>query len=687
MAGAELKVNSSNIGNTATPQPVATQPVVEQPLQNISKSNENLARQLQASGQINTSNNLSKDIYSNVDINNIEAATKQEVGDVTPVGFEGLNLPTGFNEVFSTNSQILADSTNNIIDSLESQFNNQILPALASAAQDKKVLRGQLLGDVGVDGEESTRNLSLIQDADATYQQQVLAATNEFASQITEAALQNQAGQNDLLGQAVNLQSEFDARNTELFGTLFNNGVDTGLQTQQGKINELSYDNALFEASRLRSLRPGQTAFEATGLTTALEQAQLNQSALTGINLQQAQLQLDNNRSVVDQLSGRDNVLANAFDANGNLTAEARNLIDGDKQKYGSAVHTYYGVSVTGESDESGNLTIKQNITVTGDELGDHGLLMNLGFEGAEYNNLVADLKDDEKPHIIFEKQIANAINSGESHEAFNKVLLESDDANKMLIAMKNTSSDGSGFVYREIDMSGMNQADRGAMEQELASVNPREGSFFANMNDILGKYGEKGLAGNTNLDFSSIIDRMNSVEYQGVANQRISSGLPKNKALFPLVVTGTGGNVVMSALRDFVGDKEFSISSIDNVLPDVTFEMDGVRQTLDRLGYSASGDIGSIFRDNDSDLISAIIDGDAKRVSDITGKSSNELESLDLNLDYDKLKDFKNKMPVVVNQTTGGGDANRRQVLSGIASILAPNDTHRKGLLSILGL
>lgn len=601
--------------------------------------------------------------------------------------FDSINLPDAFADIFSTNSKIVSDSTNNVISSLENQFNNELLPAILSNAQDKKVVRGQMIGELGVAAEDSTRNLSAIQDADATFDQNILAATNTFVSQVTEAALQNQSSQNELVSQAANMQSQLDSQKTELFGVLFENGVNTGQMTQQGLANELNYDNSLFEASRLRSLRPGQSTFEATNLTRSLENIQINNSAMSDIQLQGAQLQLQNNRNLVNQVTDIRSSYRRAFENPTDPSSVA--WIESQKSQYGSAIHTYYSLQTDIEQDANGNMTLTENIIIDPDALSRHGVLMNLGFESTNYNSLVADMSESERPDVNFTNQVLNAINSGEASDVFNKVLLESNDGAKMLIAMRNTNESGTGFVYREIDTSSMSQSDKLSMDSELANIDQREAGFFSQMNDVLSRYSAKGLAGyDQNLDistsgseFSSLMDRLNSDDYSEVANMRITSGLPENKFLFPLIAAGTGGRNVMTALRGYVKADEINQSTLESTMNDLILESRNMGKVFEYLGYE--GNNAEILQNLDKELAQAILDGNVAKIARKTNRSKSEIEGL--NLSFNKMNAFRNDISEIVAQTTEGGDANRSQVMNSIASILSGNRDMEKLLINLL--
>ena len=241
---------------------------------------------LKQSGQIGVSA-INRSLYG---LDNLSATINQasqfNTPDVQAINYQGFqDLSGNQKSYFDSSSKIIADNTNNTINSLENGLKNKILPQILSNAQDGAIMSGQITGDLGLAPLDSSRNLSFVSNAQAIGQQQILASVNEFSQNLTNAVTAGQSNQVALLGQAnqaemSNKQFQFsrDQFMTQVKGTLFDNGKDTGQETLSLRGQIFNEDRALGQETGFIFNRGQNTGRE----TLALQNQIFNQDRALG---------------------------------------------------------------------------------------------------------------------------------------------------------------------------------------------------------------------------------------------------------------------------------------------------------------------------------------------------------------------------------------------------------------------
>lgn len=271
---------------------------------------------LKQSGQIGVSA-INRSLYGLDNLSStISQASQFNIPDVQPINYQGFqDLSASQKTYFDSSSKVIADNANNAINALENSLQNRVLPQILSNAQDGAIMSGQISGDLGLSPLSSSRNLSFVSNAQAVGQQQILASVNEFSLNLTNAVTAGQSNQVALLGQAnqaemANKQFQFskDQFMTQVKGTLFEGGRDTGLET-------LSLRNQLFNEDRALGQETGNVFRRGVNTgqeTMALKNQMFNQDRALGQETGSVFLRGVN--------TGQDTFAKNQFDFNSDLS-------------------------------------------------------------------------------------------------------------------------------------------------------------------------------------------------------------------------------------------------------------------------------------------------------------------------------------------------------------------------------
>ena len=444
---------------------------------------------LSNTGQLAPSN-LRTSLFGNAFLNNVlQSASTVDVPDVQPIDFTGTpGLEPAQAAFLSSQSAAIANQQNVVNNALESQFRDSVLPSIASAAQDQAVITGQISGQLGATPDQSTRNLSVIGDAQARGIQQTTAAFNEFSNSISQAAASAQAQQTALTGQAAQFQESnrnFDFSRdqylTEATGKLYDSisGAVGTQDTQAGELNQqqIASNYGALTAQSIQNQIANDTFQGIIDATNAQ-----NQLATTQTAYQNEQLNILNNSFAAG--TTQDLVLDEAgfTDANGILTAwsEGQTLYNGEEitpakleeatrvftnvqQRFGEGALLYYNVEKD-LLDPNSVPTLVATDSQIEEALTTKGMFLNnLGFDDA-YNNY-----DDGNIRDRYRQEVVSTLQSGEGNEAFNKIVINSPDQTKTLLAINTMTPNGAQkYEYYEVDMSQANSTDRAKFIQDL---------------------------------------------------------------------------------------------------------------------------------------------------------------------------------------------------------------------------
>lgn len=572
-----------------------------------------IEQSLRQSGQIGISA-INRSLYGLDSLSaTISQASQTNTTDVAPITFQTFTDLTGNQKTyFDASSRIIADNTNNAINSLENNLKGKILPQIQSNAQDQAIMSGQISGDLNLTPLDSSRNLSFVSNAQAVGQQQILASINEFSQNITNAVTAGQSNQVQLLGQAnqsemANKQFQFskDQFLTQVKGTLFDNGKDTGQQTlslrsqifnedralgaESGYIfkdgqatgaESLNLKNTLFQQDRALGQERG-TVFN-RGVTNGVDtfakdqfdfQSDISTKQLS-LNRDQFDLSKDEfiTRSTGDltlngQKDGR--VTLAKLDTISSIAAREQNteLVKQQvedykinilktqamiaefqpkssdqrqalRDKFGDGVELYWTGSVT--TDAKGNA--KTDVIYADDALATKGLFLNVNFENQNYKNAVtnAGIKPDDTPEFKLSRDVMNAIQNGKSTEMLNKIGIQSDNGEQVLLALKTNDKGDIGYTFKDIDLSKLSKDKRGELNQALANIDLKSPNLLQESNDVIQKY--------TNYrDISPIgyMQRLQGANFANNGQKSMTNTLPNNVQLMAGIIGSGKGNSI----------------------------------------------------------------------------------------------------------------------------------------------
>jgi len=575
-----MATDISTITQTATTQPVAQ---IDVALQAI----------LQSTGQLsNPTLDLNRTLYGNGLIKPValQASQIDLPGVKSTTDFGKLDLNSAQADYLKSASENISSSTNQNLLSLQNQFTNKILPAITSATQDRAVMQGQLLGQLGAPAETSTRNLSAIQDAQATGQQQILSSYQDFASQISTALNQSQANQVTLYGKAVDLeqqnkqfQFQQDQFLTNAMGTLYSKGVDTQAQTIGGKqanlnldLGKAQLDSAKFQNSIL--MNEDGTATEAG---QAYKDSIKNQYKLNDV---QAQEFLKLYQDAVNSATAESELFKQVQAGNPGAIAK----INQEAQIYGDGYRVYWKQGITLDSKGKPSRTLLYDDAA----LSQNGLFLNTDFNKEGYISLAKNMKEGDRPDVKFSTQIVNAIKNGSTPEALNKIGVQSNDGNVTMLALKNTNKEGVvGYQFKLIDMTGMTDVQKNQLSTAVLGVNPKSPNVLNDLQKVLNDNKAKlNFKDNTITGAEFMNNLVNdgyksngafqgglqpssptSVSFSKVANNRISSSLPPVAQMLAGVLGGITQNGFTALQKSTLMDANYTFSSLQVAAPDTS--------------------------------------------------------------------------------------------------------------------
>lgn len=526
----------------------------------------------------------------------ITQASQFDVPNVQSMSYQGFNnLDLNQRTYFDQSSKIIADNTNNAINALESNLRDRILPQIKSNAQDQAVISGQISGDLGLDPVNSSRNLSFISNAQAIGQQQVLASVNEFSNNLTNALTQGQGNQVQLLGQATQAEmankqfrEQQDQFLTQVRGKITRNGVDTGESTL-AKIGQdfqqnLSLRNQIFnEDISLSNLtgeifRQGQETGRDTfakdqfDFSSNLSTQQFDfskQTTLADMQFREDQfrtgatgdLYLDGVNQGIKTLAAQDTesvIQARDFNTeqvkkqiqsyeaniaqaksieqlfNPTTPEQAANLAS----QMGDAAGLYW--STQAEIDKDGNVTQVPVYNET--SIPQKGLMLNVDFNSQAYKDYVKNAGQDPNstPEALLANDVMNAISRGKAVESLNKIAIQSDNGNKTLLALKTSDNGETGYSFKSIDMSKLNDTDKQRLSTELYNLSTTSPNLLQEANSVISKYTDY-----RDLGAIEYMANLSSSEFNVQGNRAMTNTLPKNRQLMAGIIGSAKGNTV----------------------------------------------------------------------------------------------------------------------------------------------
>lgn len=566
---------------------------------------------LKSAGQIGVSA-INRSLYG---LDNLSSAITQantlNVPDVQGISYQGFSDLSGNQKVyFDKSSQIIADNTNNTINSLESSLKNKILPQIFSNAQDSAIISGQISGDLGLAPLDSSRNLSFISNAQAVGQQQILASVNEFSQNLTNAVTAGQTNQVSLLGQAnqaemANKQFQFskDQFMTQVKGTLFNNGQDTGQETLSLRNQIFNEDRALGQETGNvfnRGINTGQETLALRSQIFSQDRALGQETGSVynrGINtgrdtfakdqfdfnsdlsnrqfaLSQDQLQLNKDQFItgaigdltLDGRSQNRETLAKQ-DLMSNLATRTQNAellglqINDYKLNIEKSKAELAEFQTNDNPDKLKNLVEKYGesanlywgigknekgetiLNYQDDTLGTKGLFLNVDFEKQGYKDIVkrTGTKDGDTPEARLSNDIMGAIQNGKATEALNKIGIQSDDGSKVLMAIKSINSKGeTGYTFKDIDTSKLSLDQKAKMNNELGNLSTKSPTLLQDSDNVIKKYTQYS-------DITSIgfMNRLNDTQFNQGGNKSMTRTLPNNRQLMAAIIGSGKGNTI----------------------------------------------------------------------------------------------------------------------------------------------
>ncbi len=572
-------------------------PTIETP-SNVPEGIANMVNSTTASSPVI---DLNRALYSNEFLKSItETASTIQSPKVKAQTFDNLGLSEPQTELLNQTSQNIANQTNQVINTLQQSFIDSI-NAIEQASQDRAITSGRIVGELGSPAETSTRNLSFVADAQARGQQQVLDTTQDFLNQVQQAFFagqesQIQVGQQGLELQLQDIQAKQAEANrlTQALGELYVvnkqgniikqldesgspiptlTGKGFELEARQAELgakqSQLNIAAKQFENSQLFVTDELGNYLEPTEYGQLLLENQISQQQLNQLSLEQQQQYLQGLQGFMSSSKQINDIYNNLLSDDTNLKQEAYNQISELQEQNGSAFMTYWSTTESQiKTDADGNVTgITAGVPVYNTEgLGTLGLFLNSSFNSPAYLSAVADMKESERPDYLFSEDVKQALMEGDTVNSLNKLYLESNDGNVILMGLKNTDQSGENYKFKIVDTSRMSELEKNELKSKLGQIdqtNPLAlqkavDTLVSQTNAVATDLGASefieaflnnsvndSVKQKLNDDYKSKVGEVPPGTIFGVAdfsqakNNKMTDYLPKNSELLPLVLAG----------------------------------------------------------------------------------------------------------------------------------------------------
>jgi hypothetical protein len=677
---------------------------------------------------------LNRSLYGNEFLENITQTIKGiQAPKVEAQTFDNLGLSEAQTELLNQTSQNIAGQTNQVIQKLQDSFIRAVR-GIEQASQDRAITSGQIIGELGSPAETSSRNLSFVADAQARGQQQILDTSQDFLNQVQQAFFSGQQNLIQVGQQAINLQNQDIERAraeadrlTQTLGELYvvdeqgnivrkldENGnpiptlegqkfdLEERKTEQEIKEKQLDIASKQFQNSQYFTTDENGNFLEPTELGKLIMENQIGQQQVNKLNLEQQKKYLEGLQDFATSSGEISEIATNLQSDDPNTRQKAYDKITELQQKNGSAFLTYWSTgSPEVKTDKDGNVTGVETgkAQYNSEGLGTLGLFLNVAFDSPAYRQAIAGLKENERPDYLFAEEVKKAIMEGDSVNSLNKIYLESDDDNIILLGLKNTDQSGENYKFKLIDTSQLDDVAKNDLKNKLAQIDQRNALALQNAVDAVAKnskaiatdlapsefievflnskvsddikfrlredYKAKTGQDGANLQFTTLFNQ--------AKNNRISEYLPKNSELLPLVLAGVDrGTLQILKEEKIVNEKDLSLVGLNII----------TSTTLNPLANAISNNKGLTgLSDEDIKKLGGLLRGEAQKTS--VGKSTNLISynsGLDLNTtlqDNEEVKNMQKKIGALakikqqLNAKGGNNNQNRKKYYNEIFKAL----------------